>query len=178
MTGLKYAGIGSRNTPKDICGKMFTAGRAMADLGFILRSGGAKGADTAFEQGAMASASYDEANPVLTEIFLPYQRFNGHSSPLFGTTKAARQIAKQYHPRWEILGDHAKDFMGRNAYQILGRDLDDPVSFVICWTPKGAISGGTGQALRHATDLGIPILNFATDEDDYISDFILNLRKE
>jgi hypothetical protein len=49
--------------------------------------------------------------------------------------------------------------MTRNSFQVLGPDLQSPVSFVVCWTTGGKISGGTGQALRIAKDLSIPIFN-------------------
>ena len=34
--------------------------------------------------------------------------------------------------------------------------------FVVCWTPGGQLSGGTAQALRIATALNIPIINFGS----------------
>ncbi len=55
--------------------------------------------------------------------------------------------------------------MARNCYQVLGEDLSTPVDFVVCWTPDGAESetsrktGGTGQAIRIAADLGIRVYN-------------------
>lgn len=169
---IYYAGIGARKTPEDVCRKMFKAGKAMAQLGFCLRSGGAKGADTAFEQGALEGISDPADVPRLLEIYLPFQRFNGNASPRFGTTKEARAIAKEYHPRWDILSCLGRDFMARNVFQVLGGDLVSPASFILCWTPGGKVEGGTGQALRIAQDRGIPILNFATHDDEYISDFI------
>jgi len=173
MTGVYYAGIGSRKTPEDVCRKMFAAGRVMAGLGFVLRSGGAAGADESFESGV---ESFCEANAVsadvLREIYLPWKGFRKNQSDLWGSDKPARLMAKEYHPNWPILSCSGRDFHARNCYQILGRDLQTPSSFVLCWTPEGAITGGTGQALRIAQDHGIPILNFATDEDNYISDFI------
>ena len=167
---IRYAGIGARKTPEDICRKMSAAGRAMGKMGFTLRSGGAMGADSAFESGA--DSAVEEGMDVLKEIFLPFKRFNGNTSPLFGTTKEARLIAKEYHPRWDILSCLGRDFHARNVYQMLGKDLNTPSDFVLCWTPNGAVTGGTGQALRIAKDRGIPIFNFATDDDDSISDFI------
>lgn len=177
---IYYAGIGSRKTPKDVCRKMFTAGRILWEAGFTLRSGGARGADTAFESGALFAATGKESTDEGVyrrkvdgiEIYLPYQKFNRHPSERYGTTKAARDIARQYHPNWEILSCTGRDFMGRNAYQILGSGLNTPVSFVLCWTPGGRFTGGTGQALRHAKDLGIPILNFGVDDDERISDYL------
>lgn len=166
-----YAGIGARDTPQDVCRKMFKAGRAIAQMGGILRSGGADGADTAFEQGC-------DAGEGSKQIFLPYKRFNGNESPLYGTSKAARMLAKDYHPNWEVLSCRGRDFMGRNSYQILGGDLESPVDFVLCWTLGAKITGGTGQALRMAADLNIPVVNFANTDDDAISDFILAQRKD
>lgn len=163
---IYYAGIGSRQTPSDVCRKMHTAGRACAKLGFTLRSGGANGADMAFESGV------DSVNGK-KQIFLPFKNFNRNPSPFYGTTKEARAIARQYHPNWPVIGDHGRDFLARNSYQVLGPDLKTPSAFILCWTPDGKVSGGTGQALRIALALDIPILNFATDDDDYISDFIL-----
>lgn len=169
---IYYAGIGSRQTPEDVCRKMFAAGKSMAKLGFVLRSGGAAGADSAFESGVMA-ATNDEEFASLAEIYLPWKGFRKNQSDLYGSTREARMLAKEYHPRWDILSCTGRDFHARNVYQMLGRSLDKPSSFVLCWTPGGAITGGTGQALRMAQAYDIPILNFATDEDDYISDFIL-----
>jgi hypothetical protein len=59
--------------------------------------------------------------------------------------------------------------MARNSHQILGVGLNDPVAFVICWTPDGAEherecgpkTGGTGQAIRLASRRGIPVVNLA-----------------
>lgn len=144
----------------------------MAGLGFCLRSGGAAGADESFERGVDDWAATHDADSLLKEIYLPWKGFRKNQSDLWGSDKPARMLAKEYHPRWDIVSCAGRDFHARNCYQILGRDLQTPSAFVLCWTPEGKISGGTGQALRIAKDRGIPILNFATDEDDYISDFI------
>lgn len=172
---IYYAGIGARKTPEDVCRKMFKAGKSMAQLGFCLRSGGAKGADSAFESGVddwTSTLTADESTTPSKEIFLPFKGFNGNRSPLYGSDREARMLAKEYHPRWDILSCLGRDFMARNVYQVLGRDLVSPSAFVLCWTPGGRVEGGTGQALRIAEDRGIPILNFATHDDEYISDFI------
>ena len=61
--------------------------------------------------------------------------------------------------------------MTRNVHQILGLDLRTPTSAVICWTADGATSittedtGGTGQAIRIASDLGIPVFNLKNHDD-------------
>ena len=48
-----YTGIGSRETPTAILDLMIAIGGVLAQRGFTLRSGGADGADDAFEQGCI-----------------------------------------------------------------------------------------------------------------------------
>lgn len=134
---------------------MVLLGKYLAKQGCILRSGGAKGADTAFEQGCDLAEGKKQ-------IFLPWKNFNGNQSPLHTVTREARLLAKKYHPNWPVLGDRGRDFMGRNAYQMLGQTLLCPTSFVVCWTPNGEVVGGTGQALRMAEDLHIPVFNLGS----------------
>ena len=71
------------------------------------------------------------------------------------------RCAAYYHPAWDRCSAAAKKFHGRNCYQILGYDLHTPTKFVLCWTPGGKITGGTGQALRIAKDLNIRVFNMA-----------------
>ena len=52
MTQLTYAGIGSRQTPRGILDIMTRMATWLAGQGWYLHSGGAKGADTAFADGA------------------------------------------------------------------------------------------------------------------------------
>ncbi len=53
-----YSGIGSRETPDDIIDVMKQLGKKLADQGWILRTGGAKGADQAFELGWIHHVQY------------------------------------------------------------------------------------------------------------------------
>lgn len=147
---MKYAGIGSRQTPTMICNIMTLIAITAARQGYVLRSGAARGADAAFERGA------DQVNGQ-KEIFLPWRGFNGHDSPHHTVGDRAMAFSPQFHPNWEACSDAVKKLMARNAYQILGADLNDPVDFVICWTPNGSGSGGTGQAIRIAQALDIPV---------------------
>lgn len=48
---MYYAGIGSRETPTFVLEAFKQIGEELAKLGVILRSGGASGADSAFEEG-------------------------------------------------------------------------------------------------------------------------------
>ena len=144
-----YTGIGSRDTPTGVLRMMTKIAQGLAKTDdAILRSGGAKGADSAFEDGADKK-----------EIYLPWKGFNDNDSPLFDITNEAYEMAKHYHPAWNRCSSAARKFHARNCYQVLGKDLDTPTDLVICWTPGGKITGGTGQALRIALDYNININN-------------------
>lgn len=150
-----YAGIGSRETPPEFEAMMQNLASKLEDMNYILRSGGAQGADTFFEQGVK--------DPKNKEIYLPWKNFNNNKSPYFKVSKEAIQLAKKYHPLGEELKYPSTLFMCRNCYQVLGLDLKTPVEFIVCWTHAGLDSGGTGQALRIAKDLNIPVYNLAKD---------------
>ena len=147
-----YAGIGSRNTPDFILRKMFSFAKEMSKENYTLYSGGAEGADTAFEIGATSK-----------KIFLPWNGFNGHyinNTEYFLYTDAAWDMASKYHPKWNSLKIGAKKLHARNCHQILGLSLNEPVEFVMCYTENGLLKGGTAQALRIAKDFDIPVYNY------------------
>lgn len=148
-----YAGVGSRSTPPDICTLMTDIAAKLSDLGWILRSGHADGADLAFERGALTNA----------EIYLPSAHFNSKYQVLsqiyLSPTSEALALAARFHPAWTRCSEFARLAHARNMHQILGYELDSPVRFVICWTSDGQDSGGTGQALRLARSRMIPVFN-------------------
>lgn len=151
-----YAGIGSRETPKDICDLMTKLATKLANTGWILRSGGAKGADQAFERGV--SSRFEK------EIFYAND-----------ATPEALELAEKYHPKWAACSDYTRRLHARNGLILLGRDLDFPVSFICCWTPDGKVTGGTGQSLRIAADpeYNIPVHNLAIpDHLERVKEFL------
>lgn len=128
-------------------------------LGYYLRSGGAPGADTAFEDGAV----FDDA-----QIFLPWRGFNGRKKGIVlsgDIEQRAASIAKDFHPVWDRLTQGARRLHTRNVPQILGPDLQTPSEFVVCWTKDGRASGGTGQAIRIAEALGVLVYNIKRQSD-------------
>lgn len=141
-----YTGVGARDTPNNVLEMMYRIAIILHHQGYILRSGGAKGADTAFENGAGGQK----------EIF--YAR---------DATQEAMNIAALYHPAWNKCSSFAKKLHGRNAFQVLGMSLGHPSEFILCWTPDGCVShldrnwgtGGTGTAISIAWANGIPVEN-------------------
>lgn len=154
-----YAGIGSRETPQPICSLMTQVAEKLEGEGWILRSGGAAGADSAFEAGV--------SNPENMEIFLPSSYFNGRSSGRKGYIDASKldsfpkalKTVDLFHPAPGRLSDFPRKLMARNAMQVLGASLEGLSQFVIAWTVGGKVAGGTGQALRIARHHNIPVVN-------------------
>lgn len=155
MTGNSYAGIGSRKTPSNVLADMVEIGSRLAQMGLILRSGGAEGADTAFENGALRVQGSQ------TEIFVPWKGFRPLRGDIVMNDPRAREIAQTFYTSgpWVSTSEGVKKLMSRNVHQILGKGLDDPVKFVVCWTQNGEAIGGTGLALRLAESRNIPVFN-------------------
>ena len=160
---LIYAGIGSRKTPDEVLHQMGAIAIQLAESGWLLRSGHANGADMAFETGCTL------ANGAM-EIFIPWYGFNGapNGHPDYIRPKATQELAdfsRQFHPAWDRCSDATKLMHMRNACQVLGLNGDNPVDLVICWTPRGNGSGGTGQAIRIAQANDIPIFDLGIPGD-------------
>lgn len=149
-----YAGIGSRATPPDDLVLICDLATWLAKQRLTLRSGGAPGADSAFEAGC------DQAGGK-KQIFLPWRGFNRSRSPFYTPPPKAYRLAGQLHPRWDRCKPADRNFHARNCQQILGLNLDDPVDFVFFWAPEAndRVMGGTATAVRLAREFGIPVFN-------------------
>ena len=132
-----YAGIGSRETPRSILDIMTSCASRLEALNYTLRSGHAIGADTAFE-----------CNVHKKEIFIADD-----------ATSDSIELASQFHGYWDKCSSYAKKLHGRNSMILLGKNLDTPVRFVICWTKDGKDTGGTGLGIRIAEAYKIPVFN-------------------
>lgn len=161
---MTYAGIGSRITPPDVMDLIQRAARRLSARGYTLRSGGADGADSAFEAGVPTDGQ--------KEVFLPWKGFNGNTSPFYRCTDEAMDLAASTHPGWKRMGMPAKKLMARNGFQVLGSELRSPVDFVLCWTKDGAeceaergpATGGTRQAIALASRWLIPVFNLKNND--------------
>ena len=154
-----YAGIGSRSVPDNMFQLCFELSKKLAKDGWTCRSGGAKGCDTAFQQGSSKFEIYYPSKTYLTDkrekLSIPIDKW-----------EQAEEIAASHHPAWRNLSEYVKSLHTRNVFQLLGLEQQSS-SFVVCWTPDGAENrssttkktGGTGQAIRVADSLGIPVFN-------------------
>lgn len=147
-----YSGIGHTKIPLNIELLMYEIAQYLATQGWILRSGGAKGSDTAFENGC------NSINPQLKEIFLPKD-----------VPEWIIEESLKFHPAPNNV--RKKQFsmqaMGRNAQIILGKDLKLPSKRVIGYCEydhQGNWIGGTSQGFRIAYYHKIPIYNLFLEE--------------
>lgn len=151
-----YTGIGSRQTPAIVLNVFKKLATELETDGYVLRSGGANGADTAFEAGV--------SNVKNKQIFLPWKNFNNNESNLtydyeFAINKLNAVISKS----------HLKNLIGnpavlklhlRNVHQIYGCQSCEKTSFVVCWTEDANVVGGTATAIKLANKENIPVYNF------------------
>lgn len=159
LAGAAYAGVGSRSTPAEVLQWMESIGRGMARAGMVLRSGAARGADSAFERGC-DRAGGDK------RIYLPKAGFRGRwpdgERVLVGGGAWAQALGRKHHPAWDGLDGYVKLLMARNTHQVLGDEgARAPSIVVIGWTPGGSGGGGTGQAYRLARAHGVPVVDLA-----------------
>ena len=156
-----YTGIGSRKTPPEILRIMEALAETLALKGWTLRSGGARGADQAFEAGARkAGGGVESWDP---------------RKDCIDILSWAEDVVAQHC--WEFpysrMKRTTKELLVRNMYQIHGEEGNLPSSFVVCYTladplsrdrETGFKSGGTRYAIREAASCGIEVFNLNNPE--------------
>jgi len=169
-----YTGIGSRETPRSIMRVMYKFGYALGKMGCLLRSGGAIGADSAFELGCVAvngpkaiylpRVGFQKKYPNSQEGYYLYNE---------SLDTELRKLVEEFHPSSKYLEEWGWKFMMRNCHQVLGFNLDEPTDFILMYSSKvkydseGLIydcKGGTGFAVRLAYAYKIPVFLL---NDDY-----------
>lgn len=154
MNYKPFTGIGSRKTPIWVLEWIEnSAVPRLSEAGFTLRSGGADGADEAFETDYTGDK----------EIYLPWNGFNENPSPIWHISPIAYQIAQEIHPNWASLSQAGQKLHARNVHQVMGKRLNSPSLFVLCWCQikNGEPQGGTRTAIKLAEKYGIPVYNLA-----------------
>lgn len=168
-----YTGIGTReeNLPKGVQSLMVAMGKGLAKRGYILRSGAASGADTAFEVGC-------ESGGGEAEIFLPWRGFRNRRNqskdakirfyvPNDGRMEHAGNywVESGIIPHYFKMSPSSRWFHGRNYYQVTGKDGTHS-DFVLYYAPHDLNDepmGGTRSAVMRARDLGIPTYNLGNE---------------
>ena len=155
---LPYTGVGSRDTPPEFLALIKQYAKILDKKGFTLRSGGARGADSAFE-----SVSNNK------EIYFPSNNSKIDNNTYFFSESKLNEwkyMLDYYYLGPRIKKEYTKNLHARNIAQVLGFDVDSPSFFLICYTPDGLEnlnytpnSGGTRTAIFVAYKHNIPIFN-------------------
>lgn len=180
MSQIIYAGVGSRETPTDVCRNMSIIGQKLGVMGRTLRSGHAPGADINFELGCL------RANGPM-EIYLPWDGFEGariNNSSYRGINWSIKDqidaLVREFHPAPDRLSQGMWKMMMRNCHQVLGPSLMTPVNYLLFWAPDykkdsmgnlSDCSGGTGFAVRLAYAFKIPCYHLG------VKDMLLTVAK-
>ena len=174
---IGYAGVGSRLTPPTVLEHMSKLAEVLANAGFWLSTGGASGADNAFENGALLARA-----PVTVHI--PWPQYN-HYRPGFDLSTNTivihprptdtiagltyQELARRHHPAWHRCSRGARALFTRNVSILAGTtpqgSTPRPIRAVVAFTPNGKShgrpAGGTGHTLRVAGGLSIPTINLS-----------------
>lgn len=150
----RVACIGTRrlnDEQKEFC---FNWGKTLAELGFVVASGGAEGADLAFMNGALSVGgrvvcylpwfTYNESEPALKHLNTKKVVYTYDEYPIWAT------LAREVHPAWYRLSNGAKLLHARNSGIILD-------SLEVHAFPSPDRKGGTEQGIRLAKHLNIPV---------------------
>ena len=154
---MYYAGIGSRKTPQACLDFMTKIGRVCTKKDLTLRSGGAVGADQAFERGCDLESGQKE-------VWTPKSQY---------VVEHEWAIEKAKAVCWEYplhkMKPYTRSLIIRNMYQIFGDDEENlkPVKFVVFYCVgdplmRGKESGGTRYTVRAAHNYNIPHFNLRT----------------
>jgi len=155
MKNKYYTGVGSRKTPSDILKLMTKLAYELSNLGYVLRSGRAIGADKAFEAGAGFAK----------KIYLAKD-----------SNQECIELANRFHP-YDLTKckSYIQQLHGRNVKQVCGDNLNKPIlsQFLICWTVDGCLNhksrtyktGGTGTAISIADHFNIPVFNLQRNNE-------------
>ena len=162
---LLYSGIGHRNTPEKVRDMMTSIGSQLAQMGFILRSGNAIGADQAWEE---------EVTRKMKEIFIINRK---HSCPFGIIPKFTQEqwdfVVRHYHggeTDFIKQSEYVQQLFLRNLNILCGKHLDDKVDFVAYWHEGEHCDGGTGHTVAMAKTLEIPCFNIWSEKDQQAMD--------
>jgi hypothetical protein len=167
---MTYAGIGSRETPKEVLDLMTKAAKYLDDLGYTLQTGftfknketglDEEGADKAFSDGSKNKTLFGPSGIRRTVKGVTTQESYDND-----VTQKSNTIVKEIHPAPDMLTSGAVKLMARNTNQIFGKNLNSSVDFVLFYAKETdnplRPKGGTGQAVEMARRKGIPTINMA-----------------
>lgn len=190
MSIKRIAFIGSRKLAEpahnEAANLFYHVAKTCAELGHILRSGGAAGADYIAELAYFDAINATTADPDQVEIYVPWKNFQatrGINNPLHHLhvipsdpvlVQRANEMVYNTHPNPRALSQGALKLHSRNMNQVFGLDLNTPIDLCICWTEHGIKSGGTASAITLCERNNIPVFNLGEPNAQDVLDALNN----
>ena len=190
MSIKRIAFIGSRKLAEPAhneAAKLFYhVAKTCAELGHIIRSGGASGADYIAELAYFDAINATTADADQVEIYVPWKNFQatrGINNPLHhlhvipsdpALVQRANEMVYNTHPNPRALSQGALKLHSRNMNQVFGLDLNTPIDLCICWTEHGIKSGGTASAITLCERNNIPVFNLGQPNAQNVLDALNN----
>lgn len=168
---MRYAGVGSRKTPNFWLMQIENFAERSADLGHVLTSGGAQGADIAFQTGMTLGRGKaviyrpNEAFIYNDGEAIGHQTYHQASAYDKQADSILLSVMSEQHYNAVAKRPYVHLLHLRNVYIVLGVHMDQPVDCLVCWTPGGKLEGGTSTAIRIAEEHGIPVYNLGYSEE-------------
>lgn len=154
-------GIGSRNIPTSLFCFIRDNSQQYAGNGLHLRTGDAKGSDTAFSEGWNGNRK---------DLFVPFKnrvKSNYHICGNQNQFAEAKKLVESIRPHVKKLDEYVRYLHYRNAFQVLGLDLNQPSDILICYAEpvnSKSVRGGTNTAVQIAHKFNIPVYNLWYEE--------------
>lgn len=144
--------IGSREAPESELVKIGQIAEFFAKKGWVLRTGGAIGCDSA------GLAGFRKVAGSKIELYLPWQGYEDHYGGILWSQENWNEAAK-LHLHWDTMKLNSKIFHSRNVAIALGVDNEQPADVVVCWTLNGEAVGGSAMVISVAKQRKIKLFN-------------------
>lgn len=167
--------IGSRGLKVSEVFACESIGRAIAEKGWELHTGNAKGADQAFARGA------NEVNPKLVHLNLPWFKYERQAVVAGNVVHTVEDLeplaldwytefARNNHPAWNHLSQGVRKLMIRNGMIIVPRlsGQGSRVDVTIAWPSDKMGGGGTGQGMRMCGEVKATLIDLTQTNPEWV----------
>jgi hypothetical protein len=168
----KVACIGSRGLKVSEVLACESIGRAIAERGWELHTGNAKGADQAFARGG------NEVNSKSVHLHLPWFKYERDAIVSGNVVRTVEDVpaeelewytefARGNHPAWSHLSQGVRKLMIRNGMIIAPR-LGQPVTCTVAWPSDKMGGGGTGQGMRMSVEVKATLIDLTQTNPEWV----------
>lgn len=156
-----YGVVANPDAPEGIMSQIGSIATRLEAMGYTLRTAGGKGMEEAFEQVTENK-----------EVHIPWRNFNERQSKFTRNAKEADDVVRPFAPGFDGLKPAVQAIIASKAHTVLGKDLKNPIRFLITYTQDGcentanktAKTGFSGTSIALASSLRIPVFNLKNSD--------------